>query len=413
MALRVRKKDLVFIISLVVIFAQYIKIFDLGYYCQFIVALLWVIYDYVNIIYTNGIKGRYSDEIKFFRKIYLTPWIVIALYTLFIFFNGLTENVPLITFIGSNTTILINILFAFSALHLFKEKALSNSIIALGIIYVLVTVNAIITRGPLIVITQFIDILTTFNSDKNPFEIGDCTFAAGLIFLVYLFYGRKHTKKERKYLFIFGFFIILGLKRIQILSMVSVVFIGMMLKIVKSKYSKNLLMHIVTLAFVVVSTGFIFFIDSDSNLLAWTGLDMGRYHLYSFINDYFDYSIGFLGHGYGFSNRFVELNTRFSITVLHSDIIRMFVEIGFLGFYIWMIYYLILARKTIEKNYGMDCACKYFFMTFYLFITYFTDNTVNYFVTQYFNCILLTSLIIGNSFFQSMTKEENEAKGSL
>lgn len=408
MGFKTKTKDLLYIISLVVIFAQYIKIFDLGYYTQFIVALLWVIYDYVNIIYTNGMKGEHSDTIKFFRRIYLLPWIVIAIYTLILLFMGFSENVTIRTYIGANSTITINILFAFSALHIFKERTFSNSLIAMGIIYALVTINALFTRGPLIVITQFVNNLTTFDSRNNPFEIGDCTFAAGLIFLFYLFYGKKRSKKERKWLFVVGFFIILGLKRIQILSLLVVVFIGLMLKFIKNRHLKNAMMNMVTLAFAIASTAFIFFIDSDSNLIAWTDLDMGRYHLYTFINDYFDYSLGYLGHGYGFSNRFIELNTRYSITVLHSDIIRMFVELGFWGFYIWMFYYMILARKSIEKNYGMDYACKYFFMIAYLFITYFTDNTINYFVTQYFNCILLTALLIGNKLFQNTDIQAGE-----
>ncbi len=34
-------------------------------------------------------------------------------------------------------------------------------------------------------------------------------------------------------------------------------------------------------------------------------------------------------------------------------------------------------------------------MTIYLFITYFTDNTINYFVTQYFYCLILPAFKIG------------------
>ena len=410
MRFRIGRKDLLFILSLVIIFAQYIYVIDFNYYSQFIVAIIWICYDYLNIVRNRGLKGRYSDDIKFFRKIYLTPWIVIAIYSFIIYSFGLTENVPLRTYIASNVTVLIIILFAFSALHIFKENTFKDSIIALMIIYIIVTLKAVIKRGPLIIITKLIEIFTTLDSRGNPFEIGDCTFAAGLVFLMYLYYGRKKTKKERKYLVICGFFIVLGLKRIQILSLILVISIGLLLKYIKRKYVKNLIMNVITIAFIAVATLYIFFIDSDSNLAGWTSLDMGRYHLYTYINDFFDFSLGYLGHGYGFSNKFIELNTHFSITVLHSDIIRMFVELGFIGFYSWMIYYMYIARKVIEKKYGMAFAYRYFFMTVYLFITYFTDNTINYFVTQYFNAIMLTTLLVGNPMFVLDDQGESDRK---
>lgn len=263
----------------------------------------------------------------------------------------------------------------------------------------MVAVNAVILQGPFVFITQLYQIISTFDSKQNPFEVGDCTFAAGLVLLIYWFYGRRKTKREHRYLAICAVFIILGLKRIQILSIIIVIVIGFILKFSKNKVFKNLVMNIVGLGTIIAAYLYIIIIDNDTILMNWTGLDMGRYHLYSFMNDYFAFDIKFLGHGYGFSNKFAEINTNFSITVLHSDILRMFVELGFVGFLIWLTYYLYFARKKIERRYGTECSYIFFFMTIYLIITYFTDNTVNYFATQYFYCILLPTFVIGNKFF--------------
>ena len=392
-------KDILFIVSLTLIFSQYTKLVDISYYTQFIIGLIWILYDMV-VISIQKKKCHEDKEITFFRKIFLIPWILIAIYSLFLYSIHQNENVKLNTYIAANGTILINTIFAFSALHIFRGKALRNSLIALIIVYILVTCNAIISYGPNIIIDKLREIFTTFDSKANPFEIGDCTFAAGLIFLIYLFYGKAKTKKEIKYLFVCGFFIILGLKRIQILSIVLVVLIGSFFKIVKKKRLHNILMNICLLAIILIATFYLHLIVE--RLDEWTGLDMGRFNLYSFMANYVDFTPSFLGHGYGFSNKFVELNTNFSIIVLHNDIMRMYIELGFCGFYIWLLYYLYLARKKIENKYGHFISCQFFFMTMYLFVTYFTDNTINYFVTQYFYCLILPALLIGNSKYFPM-----------
>ena len=190
------------------------------------------------------------------------------------------------------------------------------------------------------------------------------------------------------------------------LALAVVVFIGLFLNIIKSKKIKKLFMFIISVAIISYAVAFLITIDDDKKIANWQGLDMGRKHLYSFMNDYYSFDLSYLGHGYGFSNKFIELNTTFSITVLHSDILRMYVELGFIGFFIWIIYYFFVARKHIEKKYNIDIACKFFFMTVYLMILHFTDNTVNYFVTQYFYCILLPMFVIGNKLFENKKIED-------
>lgn len=384
-------KDFLFIISLIIIFNQYTKLVEFNYYTQFIIALIWIIYDFVGSVLRHNNKTKELEAILYFKKVFLLPWLMIAIYTFILYLMHQNENVELNTYIASNSTILINILFAFSSLHIFKGNALRNSLWALTIVYALITINAISIYGISIISGKLQEVLTTIDSKLNPFEIGDCTFAAGLLLLMYLFY-RKKQKKELKYFFICAFFIIIGLKRIQILSLALVTCIGLFFKFVSNAKIRNLIMSIVSITLIIISTFYLHIITE--RLDEWENLDMGRFNLYSFMGQYVDFHPSFLGHGYGFSNKFVELNTSFSIIVLHNDILRMYIELGFCGFYLWLLYYLFIARKKIENKYGHIISCQFFFMTIYLFITYFTDNTINYFVTQYFYCLILPTLVI-------------------
>ena len=295
MKIKVPAKDLLFILSLVVIFAQYIKIVDFNYYSQFAVASLWICYDFLSFLYRGKYKRKCAENIKFFEKIFLFPWLIIAIYTFwgFFLFNQ-NINVPFNTYLGCILTILINIMFAFSSLRIFRERTLKDSIVALFIIFAAVAIKAVINYGPFIIFTQLFQIITTLDSKNNPFEISDCTFAAGLVLLVYWFYGKKKTKREHRYLLICALFIVLGLKRIQILSLLLVIAVGLFLKSSKSKAFKNTVMNIASFGVIISACIYIRLIDNDVLLSGWTTLDMGRYHLYSFMNNYFDFDFQIL-----------------------------------------------------------------------------------------------------------------------
>lgn len=397
--IRIKKIDALFIVSLVIIFSQYIGVFSLNFYTQYAVAAMWVLYDWMIAISNKHCRNNKLDDIEFFKGIFLRPWQVIFVFSILMFALGRGENVPLKTYLINNVCMQINFLFAFAALRRLKKRTLQDSIAALIIVFVVVLIKAVIQRGPLVVFSVAIEILTSLNSTgQNPFEIADCTFAAGLVLLMYIFYGQIKSKKENRYLFVCAVFILLGFKRIQFLSLAIVVAIGIILMMIKSEIFKNIWMNIFSAITIVAGSLYVYLLEKDEFIAAWTGLDLGRRRLYMFMNDYYDFTIGYIGRGYGFSNKLASLNTNFRIITLHSDILRMFVELGFIGFYIWLIYYLIIARKKITKRYGIYRGQQYFFMTIYLMVLYFTDNTISYFASQYFYCILLPSMIMGSEF---------------
>ena len=79
------------------------------------------------------------------------------------------------------------------------------------------------------------------------------------------------------------------------------------------------------------------------------------------------------------------LNTTLSylrVGGVHSDIIKMYVENGFILFGIWLWYYLIYILKFYKKTYGIKEAVLYFGVVIYLFTLYLTDNVEVYFICQ-------------------------------
>ena len=71
-----------------------------------------------------------------------------------------------------------------------------------------------------------------------------------------------------------------------------------------------------------------------------------------------------------------------SVRGLHNDIMKIYINFGFLGSLIWYAINLIYIPVRFLKEYGKRTATIYMSLILYMFITYLTDNTEGYFVCQ-------------------------------
>lgn len=114
---------------------------------------------------------------------------------------------------------------------------------------------------------------------------------------------------------------------------------------------------------------------------------MGRVKMWEYISNYMSFTPYYFGKGYGFTLR--KLSENYFEYVLHSDILRFYVELGFIPFVIWEYLNLFYIKNKIKKMFSKKEATFSFLIISYLFILHFTDNTTNYFVTQCtFFCVL-------------------------
>ena len=103
--------------------------------------------------------------------------------------------------------------------------------------------------------------------------------------------------------------------------------------------------------------------------------DTGRNYIYSFVSSYYDFKIGFMGTGIGIES-IVAKNTIFSN--LHSDTLKIYIELGFLGY---LVYYLIGfgVYRIINKS-NKKLAIIYLSIMLYSNLIYLTDNVSIYYV---------------------------------
>ena len=110
------------------------------------------------------------------------------------------------------------------------------------------------------------------------------------------------------------------------------------------------------------------------------GLDtMGRRELSNFIDRYYWIGPSFFGHGAGFVTRlFSDLPADWTIRALHNDILMIYIDAGFWGFWLWMLSFFPLRVWCVYRRQGRRAAMICLGLQTYVLATAATDNTLYY-----------------------------------
>ena len=282
---------------------------------------------------------------------------------------------------------------------IFPKKFLKISLYGLFIAFFIVAVCALINYGFFDSMYRwFYSAFINSRLEKNPFEVHDITFASGLVFLFYLLFNSK-TYKNKVILAVVSVIILLGFKRIQMVALLLILFYCFINHFVRKHLSlKTFKRYIYTcsLIFILVMFLFVFFIDSG--FLAYVCdlfniNTMDRIDFYNWLSEYFDFSILYPGKGFGVVSKFMQTHNSYGINFgtssIHSEILRLFFELGFVGFLSLTVYYLVFLLKYIDKTSNFMIAYIYLILQYYLFILHFTDNTFTYYATQFIFCTII------------------------
>ncbi len=246
-------------------------------------------------------------------------------------------------------------------------------------------------------------------------EIHDITFLFGQFFIYYMMFAPKGSKPEKRMrrcgVILSVFFMVLGLKR-SVLPAVLLVCAYVKLVRVSRKPDK-----------LIPATGialFLFFylylyLTRSGILVAFLqslGVDMmGRDVLWSLPNDYYELSplwkgLGFeavtdlvnMWHSEGLINRAYPL---------HNDILKIFIELGALGFTLWAgISYILYPAYWMRKRHDAETGILYMAILSYMTVTYLTDNTAFYF----WSCIGLRLIPMSYNYRIREAREQEKWK---
>ena len=254
-------------------------------------------------------------------------------------------------------------------------------------------------------ISSVVTCIVTFGTAEGfvrALEIHDITFLFGQFFIYYMMFAPKSTKPEKRMrrcgIVLSLFFIVLGLKR-SVLPAVLLVCVYVKLLSMFKKPGKFI---VATGIGLVVFFWFYLYLTRSGILVEFLesiGIDMmGRDVLWSLPNDYYEFSPFWKGLGFESVTDLVNKWYRAGLInrpyPLHNDILKIFIELGALGFTLWAGIHYILYPAYWMTRHDVRTGMLYMAVLLYMTATYLTDNTAFYF----WSCIGLRLIPMSYSY---------------
>ena len=239
-------------------------------------------------------------------------------------------------------------------------------------------------------ISSVVTCLVTFGEAEGfvrALEIHDITFLFGQFFIYYMMFAPRDTKPEKRIrrlgVILSVFFMLVGLKRSVLPAVILVCIIVKLIRKARrpGKYVMaagiSLFLFFYLYLYLTRSGILVSFLES-------LGIDMmGRDVLWKLPNDYYELSPFWKGLGFEGVTDLVSIWYRDGLInhpfPLHNDILKIFIELGALGFTLWTGINYILYPSYWMKQYDTETGLLYMAILAYMSVTYLTDNTAFYF----------------------------------
>ncbi|MBE6740956.1 MAG: O-antigen ligase family protein [Ruminococcaceae bacterium] len=308
---------------------------------------------------------------------------------------------------------LLNILIVLSAAYMFEENAAKYTFIGIASANFVIIALGAASTGIGGAISDMIANITSFGDNDvitnsafiRAIEIHDITFTMGVFFIYFLFFC---PREKYRYLYagIALFLFFAGLKRIAFLSLFLGVAFAMLCKLFAARNQRRILM-LTALLIVALCYFYIIIIQKGifTQFLLEHEIEMnGREKIYDYISNFYEVSPSYRGKGYEFCVQLLKSmkDTKdqvVNITAVHNDILKMYVEMGFWGFLLWILGYYVFQTHWYITRCGEKVAVCFMAINVYMLITYMTDNTMFY----YWSSMVIR--IIPLSFFFDPVKE--------
>ena len=323
------------------------------------------------------------------------PWymLMIVIYagiSMYIWLSNLTNASSISAGVQRTFFQMITIIYAVCMCYLFEERAVDFLFLGMVITNAGIMLLEMPKYGIAESIISVVTCIVTFGGASGfvrAMEIHDITFLFGQFLIYYLMFAprRTPTEKRRKYACagICLFFMLVGLKR-STLPAVAVVCIYVAI-LQKMKKPEKLIMA-TGIGLFLFSYVYVYLARSGImvEFMESMGIEMlGRDKLWTLPNDYYEFSPFWKGLGFegvdDLINLFYQQGLITSTYPLHNDFLRVFIELGAVGFTLWSGVFYILYPIYWIKHHDTKTGMLYMALLCYMTVTYLTDNTAFYF----------------------------------
>lgn len=376
-----------YIISMAIAFSMEVNKVALPFFLKYGIAIVWIL---IAIIKRHGLIKPYElGQIKLFS----TPIIFAFFYTIVIWIVDTPEYLTahyysrLLSNLGC---MLVIVICAIMMCLLFGKEIIKLSfwalILTIGFNFIVVfqeygAASMLIYLKNVFSLSQFA-YGTTISNISYGLEIHDATFAMGIFLVYFIFYEDASEEKKLLHIIVALVGSYLGFKRNELIAIVVVTIVAL---VFIRKKSKDFLKTSQILGFGMFIVGMLYvaLIKNIDILPAFVKiLDIARINLYHFLSGEYTISPFYLGKGYSYINQRLGIESALLHTS-HTDLVRVYIEMGIYGFCLWIWYYFVNIPRKLYRDYS-ETAAKFFLIgTFYVFSTYFLDNTLTLFDNQF------------------------------
>ena len=378
-----------------------------------IISLLAVVVSVIKVtLFNRGCPVRkYMNgaEVPFF--IFFGLQLIFQLYALFLVFLGKTSS----EWISTNVTSFAIPIYFICLIILFQKDSIYVFTFSLIFSFYLAGFVNIIYYGPSVIVDVIRSVISSTNISPGSlaFEVHDTSFAAGVL-LIFFFLSRGKIRCKKFILISLAIQVFFGQKRVEFLAIILIAFCYVCYRILKFMRIKNkTIFNAAILLFI-----FAFFISliyvkmsldgSLAQLLLKFDINMmGRDLYYRYMSRYAFFGIEFCGLGRNSTGHIIALSG-YGVSNIHNDLLKMYLENGFVLFCLWLILFLFIIPIRLRKKYGEKCALKCIAMIAFLFICYTTDNLETYASVQvaFILCLYCTTLL-NNKIQKGRIKDGN------
>lgn len=318
----------------------------------------------------------------------MLPCLVPLVFSSIVWVGTRAESIAVLNGVSMVIPQLLAVLAAAATLYLFGGKGIWYCLGAMCMANLAGMLVVIYEGGLDAFLREFSALVVTFRAETGPLmmqlETHDLTFAFGP-FLIYLLLHWKTAPHPLLWLVLSSLFFLIGLKRIAFPAVALGVFVAFLLGLLPEKAARQTAICVAG-AMMVISFLYIAGIhDGLFEYLERAGLDTkSRALLFGNVTPYYDVSFTYMGRGTGFE-RFVEWFTGVESSVplrtqtqIHNDFLRMYLNIGFIGYWVWLWSWLMVRLRYWFRQGGKDAGCLFLGVCVYCFVLYATDNTIYY-----------------------------------
>lgn len=317
-------------------------------------------------------------------QIFIFPFILMAIQSFFFYVNGDLNFLSLRRGISSVVYYIIAILFVYRLYKNLGNKTIDFFFLAMCLSYSIDIIAVIFSFGFEGIYQNLIAFfdkgVATGGMSLADRYLEDHTLVLSFpLYFLYYFFKDHKTRDDKKRMFLAILFTLLGGKRIIVAALLMTFFLILYKKILFKKY----IIYSLSLFAIVLCYFYVYSIKTGLFIL-WTDSHnvnlMLRDRIIDFVDRLYSFDIGYVGLGTGFLSKYFEhaySSGNIAVLGLHNDILKRYIELGFIGFGFYLIYYFIYSPLKLSK---INPLLSIYFIIFqcYAFITYATDNTSEY-----------------------------------